>query len=233
MRVRLFIPAAIIVAIAYLNGRRRSAAVETFSGLPDAGPGAPEPPTDGVLRAEAEAADARELGLAEPEAEFEQGTAPETEAAEPWEVGIAGAEAAAGVAADAEHATEAGPGDGPAAKAADDSEPDHVVLSEWHAAAAGPAPEVQESGRFTVGGWASQPGDMALTGVSFRSRLDRPVPVERLRLVTTASSNMAAAGPMVLAEPGFAPDAEGFTILLAAGAPGPFAASGRFELLGA
>ena len=42
---------------------------------------------------------------------------------------------------------------------------------------------------------------------------------------------MTASGLVVLCDAGFAPDAEGFTLLVAASGPGPFAASGRYELI--
>ena len=90
---------------------------------------------------------------------------------------------------------------------------------------------VVESGRFSLGGWAAQSGHMALCGVTFRDRRGAPVNASAIRLVPEATTNVGEGGLVVLADAGFAPDAEGFTLLLAAVGPGSFAASGRFEVV--
>ncbi len=51
--------------------------------------------------------------------------------------------------------------------------------------------------------------------------------------MTEATTNVATGGLVVLGDAGFAPDAEGFTILIAAEGPGSFAASGRYEVVAA
>ena len=51
-----------------------------------------------------------------------------------------------------------------------------------------------------------------------------------ITLITDAANNVADGGLIVLGDAGFAPDAEGFTLLLAAAGPGTFAAAGRYEL---
>lgn len=91
---------------------------------------------------------------------------------------------------------------------------------------------IDESGRFSLGGWAAQAGHMALCGVTFRDRRDGPVAAAAIRLVPDAAVNVADEGLVVLGDPGFAPDAEGFTLLVAAAGPGAFAASGRYEVVG-
>lgn len=101
--------------------------------------------------------------------------------------------------------------------------------------APGAAPEVEvridETGRFSLGGWAAQPGHMVLCGVTFRDRRDRPVDPAAIRLSTDAVTNVGDGGLVVLSDAGFAPDREGFTVLLAAQAAGSFAAAGRYELV--
>jgi hypothetical protein len=110
-------------------------------------------------------------------------------------------------------------------------EPDPVALSEWVAQPAGAAPRVEASGRFAVGGWAAQAGHMAVYGVTFPARIAEAVDAGRVRLVPDVLQNVTADGLVVPSDSGFAPDAEGFTLLVAAAGPGPFAASGRYELI--
>lgn len=115
-----------------------------------------------------------------------------------------------------------------------------TVIAEWWTAVAPPAPApghaevvVEESGRFSLGGWASQPGHMALCGVTFRDRRAGAVDPASIRLLPDAVSNVADGGVLVLTDAGFAPDAEGFTLLVSAAGPGSFAAAGRYELVAA
>lgn len=115
------------------------------------------------------------------------------------------------------------------AEAGHETEP--VVEPEAEPApAAGSQIVIDESGRFSLGGWAAQPGHMVLTGVTFRDRRDRPVDPSAIRLRTDALSNVGEGGLVVLTDSGFAPDREGFTILLAAEGPGSFAAAGVYEV---
>lgn len=93
--------------------------------------------------------------------------------------------------------------------------------------------EIDESGRFSLGGWAAQQGHMALCGVTFRDRRGTPVDPGAIRLIPDALSNVGTGGLVVLADQGFAPDTEGFTILVAADGPGSFAVAGRYEVLAA
>lgn len=212
MRSRLVIPAAFLMAIGYVKGRFDAGVRRRQT--PPLALSAP-PPLDPVARAEAEAADA---------------------------VVMAEAQAAATATAYAERTTSARP-----------LHPS--LLNEWVAApaspvlsaptpaepvappilAAAPALEViiDESGRFSLGGWAAQGGDMTLSGVTFRDRRGVAVDSSSIRLVTDAQTNVADGGLLVLSDPGFAPDVEGFTILLAAAGPGSFAAAGRYEVVAA
>ena len=240
MRSRLVIPAAILVAAAYLKGRQDAFLFAPSAPAPR--PPAPDPSPESIRRAQAEAADAWEMGLADaelaatmvadaPEAVVVEAVvlAPEPEILAP-EPEI--------VAREPEIVVEpaiAPPDPEPAPVALRPSVPelDPAVLSEWLAQPAGAAPCVVESGRFSLGGWATQGGHMNLCGVTFRSRQDPVVPAGRVRLVIEASHNVDAGGLVVLSDAGFAPDAEGFSILLAASGPGAFAASGRYELLAA
>jgi hypothetical protein len=123
-------------------------------------------------------------------------------------------------------------------RAAAPRQPDPLPLAEWSAPLAPPAakefsvaPRVRESGRFSLGGWAVAPGHLAVCGVTFRERLADRVDAGAVRLVVEAGDNVADGGLVVLGDPGFAPDEEGFTLMLAAAAPGVFAAAGRYEVL--
>ncbi len=122
---------------------------------------------------------------------------------------------------------------------------DAVLASEWVAAPAPPSPvatlapaapavalevRVDETGRFSLGGYATQPGHIALAGITFRERRSGVMGPDSVSLVAEAASNVATGGLVVLGDAGFAPDQEGFTILLAAEGPGTFAAAGYYEL---
>ncbi len=98
------------------------------------------------------------------------------------------------------------------------------------------------TGRFALGGFAMQPGQQALGGVTFRIDLDRAptswtvqeeatdAPWGTLSLVLDGSINCSAEGLEVVMDPGFAPTTQGFTVRVAALAAGPFAASGSFRV---
>jgi hypothetical protein len=264
LRSRLVIPAALLVAAAYVKGRRHAS---LFAPAPPAP--APDPTPEAIRRAEAEAADAWEIGLAEaevattiappepaaPEAVIvpEPVPAPEPVTSDPvhlsamaeWFVAPSPARREPRRADDetaelSEWSTvPATPVRTPAAPPED---PD--LLNEWLSQTAArpaepvapiapPGPEIQidEGGRFSLGGWAAQPGHMALCGITFRQQLDAPVDPSRIRLVIEAAQNVAGDGLVVLSDDGFAPGREGFTLLLAAGGSGAFAVSGRYVVL--
>lgn len=206
MRSRLVIPAALLVTAAYLNTRRGAHPIAPLRAVPAA------PPVDPTrrARAEAEAADATALATAE--------AAP---ALAPFP--------AYGAGVDLESECEEPEPEPPARAAVDEPPP----VSEWTATVAPGlvAVRIAAAGRFSLGGWASQAGHMALCGITFAERADAPVDRAAIRLVVEAGTNVADGGLVVLDDPGFAPDVEGFTLLLAAAGPGGFAASGRYELV--
>lgn len=288
MRTRLVIPAALLVAAAYVKGRQDALPHERNP----AGPPAPVDLPDEVRRrAEAEAADAmdlaREPSVEGARAEVAATLAPPLRAEDlavpdPWDavrdwivpefpfararavapeprivVGEPPATPEASPPVAARPAVPAEPGialaavpersaePAPAASApVGPPRPADPALSEWAAPVAPMAPavapvaaapevevEIDETGRFSVGGWAAQAGHMALTGVTFRDRRDAPVEAGAIRLIPDALSNVADAGVVVLEDARFAPCAEGFTLLVAAAGPGTFAVTGRYEVL--
>jgi hypothetical protein len=209
VRTRLVIPAALLIAAAYMKGRWDA------HPLPGAAPEELAPPAGQAEAETAATALAPELAPAP--------------AAPADALDLAGL--AEWDASPARHPQ-------PAALAAD--EPALERLSEWVAApVAMPAAqhlvavEIDESGRFLVGGWAADAGHAALCGLTFKERRADGLPIERIRLIVEAADNIAGDGPIVLGDPGFAPDREGFTLVVAAAGPGRFAAAGRYELLAA
>ncbi len=245
MRSRLVIPAAFLMAIGYVKGRF-DAGVRRRQAPPLALP-APPPP-DPIARAEAEAADAVVMAEAQATATATATAYAERPApARPLHPSLLNEWVAAP--ASPVLSVPAPPSE---AESAIDAETECVALDEWAAPGAGtpiasaepvappilaaaPALEVviDESGRFSLGGWAAQGGDMTLSGVTFRDRRGVAVDPSSIRLVTDAQTNVADGGLLVLSDPGFAPDVEGFTILLAAAGPGSFAATGRYEVVAA
>lgn len=90
---------------------------------------------------------------------------------------------------------------------------------------------VLDSGPFAFGGWAPQSGSTSLMGVTFARRLEAAPAAARIRLEIRRTQNVPDGGLAVLSDAGFAPDHEGFTLMLAAESAGSFLASGRWELL--
>lgn len=88
-----------------------------------------------------------------------------------------------------------------------------------------------DEGRFALGGWAASAGHSMVSAVTFRRRLPEDIAPDRIVLEVDASDNVSEDGLVVLADPGFAPDREGFTLLLAAADPGPFSAAGSYRVL--
>ena len=103
-----------------------------------------------------------------------------------------------------------------------------------------PVESVAATGRFALGGYALQPGQQAVSGVTF----PQPVPwapegwthapdqgpARTIVLEVNGTINCDPTDVEVIAEPGFAPTQQGFTLRLSARAPGPFMASGTFRL---
>jgi hypothetical protein len=96
----------------------------------------------------------------------------------------------------------------------------------------GVAEVVRAEGRFWIGGMAVATGHPAVAGVSFRAPLDPPPGPGQVRIEVDSSQNVPDHGLILLRDEGFAPDREGFTLMLAAAGPGPFSAAGRFVVGG-
>ena len=87
-----------------------------------------------------------------------------------------------------------------------------------------------EEGRFALGGYAAGSGHSIVSAVTFRRRLPSVPEAAHIVLEIDASENTVDGGLVVLADPGFAPDRDGFTLLLAAKDPGPFSAAGSYRV---
>ncbi len=96
-------------------------------------------------------------------------------------------------------------------------------------------------GRFALGGHAMRAGQQAVSGVTFRSPVGVPpsawavAPAPEaapgtLVLHLDGAVNCGVDGLQVVMDAGFAPTDEGFTVRVAAREPGPFLASGTFEI---
>jgi hypothetical protein len=229
LRSRLVIPAALLIGAAYLKGRWDACPAPTAApaaGVAGGPPGEPEtaatlaPPTPPTPPA--------------PPAPAPAAQAPAAPAAD----------AGLDLAGIAEWSARPAPARDGARPVPASGDRDLDRLAEWIGApaaapVAAPAvqefsvpPAVRETGRFSLGGWASAGGHLAVSGVTFRDRLGEPVDAGAVRLVIEAGDNVAHGGLVVLADAGFAPDEEGFTLMLAAAGPGAFAAAGRYEVLG-
>jgi len=85
-------------------------------------------------------------------------------------------------------------------------------------------------GTFAITGLALASGHLVFDGITFAHRLSRAPRPERVRLMTSAEDNVAPGGLVVMADAGFGPGTEGFTLVLAAAEPGRFHARGRYEV---
>ena len=88
-----------------------------------------------------------------------------------------------------------------------------------------------DEGRFALGGWAASAGHSVVSAVTFRRRLPNDVGTDQIVLEIDASENVLDGGLLVLTDPGFAPDRDGFTLLLEAAEPGSFSAAGSYRVL--
>ena len=88
-----------------------------------------------------------------------------------------------------------------------------------------------DEGRFALGGWAASAGHSVVSAVTFRRRLPNDVGTDQIVLEIDASENVLDGGLLVLSDPGFAPDRDGFTLLLEAAEPGSFSAAGSYRVL--
>ncbi len=87
-----------------------------------------------------------------------------------------------------------------------------------------------EEGRFALGGWAASAGHSVVSAVTFRRRLAANPAPDRIELHVEAAENVAEDGPTVMAEPGFVPDRDGFTLMLTAAHAGAFSAAGSYRI---
>ena len=132
------------------------------------------------------------------------------------------------------------------------ADPDLAVLAEWSALPAGAAAverslalaeaaavreapmsrieRTRSEGTFQITGLALASGHLVFEGITFTHRLHRPPRPESVRLVISSEENVAPGGLVVMADSGFGPGTEGFTLVLAAAAPGRFHARGRYEV---
>jgi hypothetical protein len=112
--------------------------------------------------------------------------------------------------------------------------PDLPAAAQGAAAAGAVAPEgpVLDEGTFSIGGWAAAPGHSVVSAVTYHHRLPASVDADRIVLHIESAENIPDDGLVVLSDPGFAPDREGFTLLLGAAAPGPFSAAGTYRAVG-
>lgn len=101
------------------------------------------------------------------------------------------------------------------------------------AAADAPTPWIAslDEGRFALGGWAAAPGHSVVAAITFRRRLAADVSIDQIVLEIDASENVPDGGLVVMPDPGFAPDRDGFTLFLAAAEVGAFSAGGSYRVL--
>ncbi len=254
MRSRLLVPAVLLVTAAYVKGRRdgRHETPPAFEAARS--PLEPAPLTDQARIAQALAADAVELAeaqaaaagvlYAEPEPLLEDLLDPDDDdvaiqdllilnewvtAPAALRNGRAPESDALDLAISAEWATSLAPAVPRPALVADATP---ILIPDDGSAPVAVEVEVRvdETGRFSLGGFATQAGHIALCGITFQERRSGLLTPDSITLVTEAANNVAEGGLVVLGDGGFAPDAEGFTILLCAEGPGTFAAAGRYEL---
>ena len=88
-----------------------------------------------------------------------------------------------------------------------------------------------DEGRFALGGWAAASGHNVVSAITFRRRLVADVSTDQIVLEIDASENVPDGGLVILSDPGFAPDRDGFTLFLAAADAGAFSAAGSYRVL--
>jgi hypothetical protein len=87
-----------------------------------------------------------------------------------------------------------------------------------------------ETGHFSMRGCAAAPGHAVVTGVTFRRRLPKAPSPDVIQIEVDATSNVPDGGLLILRDGGFAPTGDGFALMLAAAATGPFSASGTYRV---
>lgn len=108
-----------------------------------------------------------------------------------------------------------------------------LALAEAAAVREAPMSRIERTraeGTFQITGLALASGHLVFEGITFPHRLQRAPRPESVRLIPSTEENVAPGGLVVMADSGFGPGPEGFTLVLAAAAPGRFHARGRFEV---
>ncbi len=103
-------------------------------------------------------------------------------------------------------------------------------MSEGCPADDGRGDERAPEGTFTLSGLAGAGGDLAFGAVVFARRLDSAPTAAGVTLTVDAAENVPNGGVAVMADGGFAPSAEGMTLVVAAGGPGRFVVRGRYAV---
>lgn len=230
MRLRLVIPAALAAAATYAALVRDERAAERAA---PATPPSPEPTWSQVsVPSVADVAPPVAAPAAEPIATTPPASAPPPTLSQFEDMAPAAApsqpsvyDLLAGTPTAEPGAEPPAPGDPPPAEAVEPTEQAEP------AAPADPWSVPLDEGRFALGGWAASSGHTMVSAVTFRKRLPQDIAPDRIVLAIDASDNVPDGGLMVLSEPGFAPDRDGFTLLLAAAEPGPFSAAGSYQVL--
>lgn len=135
--------------------------------------------------------------------------------------------------------------------ASDAVDAEHEVWDEWPSTTAAPTPSrevevepalevgsapprpeplgtVIRTGRFSLGGWASAEGEIAIGCIGFDRPLEASPEPDAVELHPDGASNAALASLQVIDAEGFAPDAQGFAISVASSGAGTFLVSGSY-----
>ena len=91
---------------------------------------------------------------------------------------------------------------------------------------------VLQTGEFAIASTALVPGQGTITAVTFRTPIQDPVTAGDIELVLDEVVNVAPNGLHVLDSEGFAPNAEGFVLMLLAADAGDFSAHGSYQVRG-
>ena len=98
------------------------------------------------------------------------------------------------------------------------------------AASASDAGTVMASGEFTISGTSHGPGQGTITAVTYRRPLDDAASSSDIRLEVNHAVNVAPQGLFVLGDEGFAPNGDGFVLMLLAAESGAFSARGTYRV---
>lgn len=93
-----------------------------------------------------------------------------------------------------------------------------------------PVTGVAATGEFSIAGTAYGPGQGTITAVTYRHPLDVAVPGEGIELHVADAVNVAVGGLFVMDDEGFAPDVDGFVLMLLPQDAGAFSARGTYHV---